>query len=422
LDESSAQSREVLLGCSAFAEVPADVKEAVLARVQERRFAQGEPIMLQGSAGDSLYVLVEGTAKARVHEPSGAERDVGDFAPGDIVGEMALLTHEPRTADVLAASAVLALRLSLEDFEAIAHEYPEVAMVLTNIAAERLGGGKFDGLAGKQMGGYVIRRCVGRGGMAVVYEAQDAKTGDRVALKMMSHRLIYQPAANARFQREAEMLASVDHPRIAHVLGRFRAFRTWFIAMEFCDGISLHDVVKKNAALSEAQTRAIVGQIADALRHVHSRGLMHRDLKPSNVVLTPEGTTKLIDFGLARPQTQEHGARLTSERVILGTPIYMSPEQLAARDYGPPADIYALGCLAYELRVGKSVFDGAGYAEILAAKLTYVLPPAEKIGGGVSEEMRRFLYAALAREPGDRRVDLDKIAAWAAPADATLLT
>ncbi len=401
--------------CPAFAGLPEDLRELVASRMRMQTFAPGETLIRQGDVGDSLMVLLRGSASVRVTGTDAAARHVAKFGPGDVMGEMALVTRERRSADVVADTPVDVLRLAASDFDEIAEENPELGVVLSHVVAERLGGTVIDGMSGKQVDRCRIVRCVGRGAMAVVYEALDDESGERVALKMMSHRLLYDHGAMARFQREADVLGSIRHPHVARMLRRFRAYRTQFLVMEFCDGGSLEDLIRARGGLPDAEARRIVGQLASALIDMHTRGLVHRDLKPGNAMLTSAGVVKLADFGLARAVSPHRIDTVTTERTVVGTPYYMPPEQMFGDAAGPGADVYALACVAHELATGRPPFRATAFFALVEEKRRFVLAPDEAAAAGLSGPMREFVARALAPEPSHRVVDLAAVAAWAAP-------
>jgi Protein kinase domain/Cyclic nucleotide-binding domain len=416
-------SWNVFRGCQAFATLPRTTIEEMFGSVEERRYAAGDALLRQGDPADGLLVLIEGTARATLREEGGHR--VGVFTTGDIVGEMALVTREPRTADVIANSPVRALLLPVAAFELLAARHLELCVLLTNLVADRLGQGAHDGLGGKAVDGYRIVRCVGRGGMAVVYRAEDQKTGEVVALKMMSHRLVYDPTALARFRQEAEVLQGLDHENIARLDRTFAAYNTLFLVMEFCDGADLARLIRARRRLPESQVRRILGQLACALDHVHRKGLVHRDLKPGNVMVDRLGTVKLMDFGLATPGIalgQETMARtMTSTGILMGTPAYMAPEQIAGAPLDARADIYAMACLAYGLLTGQQLFRATNFLDLVQDKLTLRLPAARDIGDGISDELHVVLDHALRRDRTERLSSVACLTAWAGPVDLPAL-
>lgn len=402
-----------------FATLPSLLLDEVFRQLEPCAFDAGDALMREGDPGDGLLVLLSGSAHASLHEHGDVA--LGRFGTGDVVGEMALVTREPRTADVIADTPVTALRLPVPAFDRLALRHPVLAKVLTEVVAERLGQHTSDGLGGKTIDRYVIQRCIGRGGMAVVYEARDAESGEPVALKMMSHRLIYEVGALARFHQEAELAQSLQHPNIASLQRLFPAYNTYFLVMELCDGIDLERLVGSRGALPEAQVRPILGQLASALDYLHGRGMIHRDLKPSNVMLNRSGTVKLTDFGLAMPVLKLDDQTRLTPSVLEGTPGFMAPEQLTSTPLDGRADIYALACFAFVLLTGRPLFRGKSLLEIVQEKMNVQLPSAAAIGGGISSELHAFLASALRPVREDRPDSARALLSWAAPVEITLL-
>jgi serine/threonine protein kinase len=224
--------------------------------------------------------------------------------------------------------------------------------------------------AGTKLGAYEILSPIGAGGMGEVYRARDTKLKRDVALKVLPEAFASDPDRMARFQREAEVLASVNHPHIAHLYG----MEEGALVMELVDGETLPCPLPLDTALSYAR------QIAEALEYAHERGVIHRDLKPANIKITPEGVVKLLDFGLAKAvddpvaganpsisPTLTLGA--TRVGMILGTAAYMSPEQAAGHPADRRADIWSFGAVLYEMLAGKRAFEGESTPETLASVL-----------------------------------------------------
>jgi CRP-like cAMP-binding protein len=407
--------RSALDACEPLRELAPDVVDEMFLQMEQRRYDAGEHLIHQGDPGDCLLVLVEGSARIVVRGRAEALDEIGRFSAGDVVGEMALVTREPRSADVVAESRLSALVLPAHDFHDIAGRHLELGMVLTRLIGDRLGRTTRDGLGDKVVNGYRILRRIGRGGMSIVYEAERTGTCERLALKMMSHRLVYEPGAMTRFRREADLVRSFRHDNIARVHERFSAYNTEFLVMELCDGSDLAELVRRNGATDEGIARTLLGQIAGALDYVHGRNVIHRDVKPGNVMLLPDGVAKLMDFGVARPDYDASDETRTQPRTVVGTMRYMPPEQLAGGNVDARADIYALACLGYELLTGTPPFTGSNLVELIQQKLSFRLPPAGEIGTGVTDEMHEFLQRALRDDPAQRPDSIAPLAAWAAP-------
>ena len=411
----SLKQPNILSSCIALSELESEVLELLHERCTERRYAAGESLIRQGDPGDSLLILLSGRASATVSDESGNRHLVGEFGVFDVIGEMAILTGEPRTADVIADQDGHALVLQSDDFHELVSRHPELGVVLTHMVAERLGGGSADGLGSKVVDRYRIQRCIGRGGMAIVYEARELDTDETVALKMMSHRLMYEKGAKARFQREADILSTLQNANITRVWRRFSAYRTSFIAMEFCDGSDLSQLIQNGLDSGEKNVRKLLGQLAAGLEYLHSQGVVHRDLKPQNVLVSRDGSVKLTDFGLARTSSEPARDGLTVPGAVLGTPMYMAPEQFDGAESSPAGDIYSLGCIALEVLTGIPPFHGQTFFEIAAKKLSDPLPPRRELGHGISRKLHALLKMCLAPKPEDRKIDLRSFIRWSAP-------
>jgi predicted Ser/Thr protein kinase len=421
-DESTASSS--FLGTSStFSDLGPDTVRAVVEAMEPREYSPGEYLIHQEGPADYLLLIVSGYGSAQVRDAPSDRTPIGQFGPGDVVGEMSLLTDESRTADVVARTSVRALRLSADAFHKLTDRYPELRVVLTNVMADRLGQARYDGLGGKDIHGYRIIQCLGRGGMGIVYQAERVATGETVALKMLNHRRVYQPGGLHRFRREATILKSLNHELIARVYDFFPAYKTEFLVMEFCSGSTLTDVIATRRLLDEQVVRTLIGQLAIALRYIHSHGIVHRDLKPSNVMVADSGTIKLLDFGVVKLDSvaaewaDVQTASVSSSTTLLGTLRYMSPEQLAGQSPDSRADIYGLACIAYEALCGKPVIEASDLFGIVSEHMRFALPPRDQIGPGVSIEMYDLLTRGLDPAPDKRIVDLDQLVAWAGPMD-----
>ncbi|HUG92305.1 MAG TPA: protein kinase [Planctomycetaceae bacterium] len=399
-----------LVDCQPFSLLSPRIVALIENHMSEQSFAAGEALMRQGAPGGSLMVITEGVVEVCVDDGDGRRHFIQRVGPGQVLGEMSLLTDEPRSAHAVATEAVRALVLPAETFNALAAEHPGISVALTQLLALRLGQRGRDVLAGKVFEGYRIRQRLGRGGMAVVYEAEDLDGGRRVALKMMSHRLVYDRAALEQFQREADMIERFEHPNIARTFGRFAAFHTFFIVMEFCDGQTLTRRIQENGPLGELEFRRIMGQLAGAVRYAHQAGVVHRDIKPPNIMLRQDGSVVLMDFGLAKPMLDDDSG---PEGLIVGTPRYMAPEQMAGRAVDERADYFALGAVAWEMLCGRPLFEEKNAARLRRQRRRWQPPDVRAVLPGQPEEILRFLQTSLALDPAERRLDLEEIARWA---------
>src|ERR1700675_2222957 len=232
--------------------------------------------------------------------------------------------------------------------------------------------------AGTKLGSYEVVAAIGEGGMGEVYPAHDTKLGRDVAIKVLPEAFAHDPERLSRFQREAKLLASLNHPNIATIHGLEDSNGTSYLVMELVPGETLAQRIKRDGAVPVEEALTIGKQIAEALEAAHEKGIIHRDLKPANVKLTPEGKVKVLDFGLAKAfagdtTTEDIGnsptlsMAATMQGVILGTAAYMSPEQAKGKAVDKRTDIWAFGAVLYELLSGHPAFEGDDITEILAA-------------------------------------------------------
>ncbi len=262
---------------------------------------------------------------------------------------------------------------------------------------------------------YLLGESIGTGGMAFVYRATDRESGEQVAIKVLTSRLAADPESIARLRREAALAMRLDHPGVCHIAAAGSDRGLHYLVMPLLEGESLATRVERESPLPIDEVLDIVVQLCAGLQHAHDRGVLHRDLKPENVMLVPapEGTRAVImDFGLAKPAPSEDGQqKITDTGVILGTPEFMSPEQIRGLPLDPRSDQYALGVLAFELLTGELPFPGGTSQETMLHRLTD--PPAalRSRRPEATEALEATLERALARDREDRFPDLTALAA-----------
>ena len=246
---------------------------------------------------------------------------------------------------------------------------------------------------GTRLGPYQIVSSLGAGGMGEVYRARDSKLGRDVAVKVLLPAVAADPERLSRFRREAQILAALNHQNIAHIHGFEDAGPHPALVMELVEGATLAERLELGAMpLDEALS--IARQTAEALEAAHEHGIIHRDLKPANIKVRPDGTVKVLDFGLAKASDTADGRQhdgiansptitspaMTMQGVILGTAAYMSPEQAKGKPVDKRADLWAFGCVLFEMLSGRRPFEGATIAEVLAKVIErepdwHALPP-----------------------------------------------
>lgn len=409
---------DLLRAVPGFRTLPPGALADVAAVASVRRFERGELLCRQGDDADGFYVLESGEVDIFLRRRTETVR-IAAGGRGAVMGEMALITRSPRVADVVGRVAGEALCVSSDAFHALEESRPELLEVLTEIAAARLGSAAVDGLGDKVFDDFRIVRTAGRGASAVVYEAEDVRDGRRVALKMLSHRLARDRAAMDWFDDEAELLAGLDHPAIARCHGTFDAYGTRFLVFDFVDGPTVADLIARVRPVPEAAVRAIAGTVAAALAYVHERGVVHGDVKPANVMLSRTGRVRLTDFGIASSVTGDDAARPETVRVH-GTPRYMAPEMFVGAPPSPATDLYALGCLLWELATGRSPFEQRSIGPLVLAKREFTPPPASSIRAGLGADLHASLAGLLEPDPGRRWTAAPGLIAGAADVDSAL--
>ena len=282
--------------------------------------------------------------------------------------------------------------------------------------------------AGQQLLHYCLIEKIGEGGMGVVWKAVDTTLDREVAIKILPEGFVADAERLARFEREAKLLASVNHPNIATVYSVHESGPSRFLALELVEGEDLSQRLARGP-LPIDETLEIAGQIAQALEAAHSQGVVHRDLKPANVMLAADDRVKVLDFGLAKaldvaPASGGSGTdpslspTITSlgtvAGVILGTAAYMSPEQARGKPVDPRADVWAFGCLLYEMLTGRRPFDGETISDTLAAVLARE-PDMDALPDSTPPRVRRVLHHCLQkdqrrrfRDIGDVRIELEQ--------------
>ncbi len=253
----------------------------------------------------------------------------------------------------------------------------------------------------ERFGRYRILRKLGQGGMGTVYLAHDTELDRQVALKVPQFS-DNDPEAQERFVREARSAAMLSHPNLCPVYDVGRIDNIHYLTMAFLEGATLSAHTDKQSLLSPRDAVALVRQLALALDEAHRKGIIHRDLKPSNVMLNGRGEPVLMDFGLAR-RTSAGDARLTRSGTIMGTPAYMSPEQVEGdiEAHGPATDVYSLGVILFELLVGELPFQGS-IGVIMSQILTQDPPSLTKRRVAIDPTLDALCHRALAKKPGDR--------------------
>jgi TolB-like protein len=269
--------------------------------------------------------------------------------------------------------------------------------------ARQMAGGSREGT---RLGRYVLGPLIGEGGMGQVYRARDARLDREVAIKLLPADLARDPDRLQRLEREARVLASLNHPNIGAIFGLEEGDGLTGLVLELVPGLTLQEHLAARGRLPLAEAVAIARQIAAALEAAHRQGIVHRDLKAANIKITPDGLVKVLDFGLARIEaTSEMAATVTGTGMILGTPAYMSPEQARGQATDRRTDVWAFGVVLFEMLTGQRAFQGDSAADALAAVIRGD-PGLDRLPSSTPSHVRATIDRCLQKDASERARDM----------------
>jgi serine/threonine-protein kinase len=255
-------------------------------------------------------------------------------------------------------------------------------------------------------GRYRFVRTVGQGGMATVWLAEDETLGRKVALKVLAERYAEDESFIERFRREAQAAAGLNHPNIVAIYDRGEAEGTYYIAMEYLPGPTLKDVIEREGPLDPDRAIGYTQQVLQALGFAHRHGVVHRDIKPHNIIVNDD-RLKVTDFGIARAGASQ----MTEVGSIIGTAQYLSPEQARGQQVRPPADLYSLGVVLYEMLTGKVPFEGDSAVAIAMKQVSEPPPRPRSLNPRIPESLEQVVLRSLAKDPGLRYQSADEMTA-----------
>ncbi|WP_353124297.1 serine/threonine protein kinase [Parapedobacter pyrenivorans] len=259
-------------------------------------------------------------------------------------------------------------------------------------------------MIGKTIQGYRVDALLGEGGMGKVYLATDLALDRKVAIKNLNANLAYDTTFLERFTNEARILSRLSHPNIALLYNYIQVGSDHYMAMEYVEGDDMDTYVRNYGAVSPAQLVPILTVLLDGLGYAHGKGVLHRDIKPANLMLTPHGSVKIMDFGIARVSDQ--ASRLTKVRSVIGTLDYLAPELIQGADPTPASDCYALGVVAYELATGGTLpFKGTSEFALMQAIIGGKPLPLDRLNKRVPRKLASIIGKAMAADPAARFKD-----------------
>jgi serine/threonine-protein kinase len=262
--------------------------------------------------------------------------------------------------------------------------------------------------AGDQLDHYHIDSLVARSGMASIFRATDTRDGKQVALKVPHPEVESDPVFFDRFKREQEIGTKLDHPGVMKVFADSDRSDI-FMVMEWVEGRLLREIMRETGRMDPDRAAKIVAGICEALEYIHQHGVVHRDLKPENVMVDASDHVKLIDFGIAG---QEGARRLTFAKLtnLMGTPDYISPEQVKGKRGDPRSDVYALGVMLYEMLTGQVPFRGPNAFAIMNDRLLNNPEPPRELNPAITPQLQEIIYRAIERDPKNRYASARELA------------
>ncbi|MCC6572658.1 MAG: serine/threonine protein kinase [Planctomycetes bacterium] len=331
--------------------------------------------LLSAAQVEQLFTAVE-TGEAR-DMATAAQRK--GFIPGDISAALAIIAGE------LAARRI-AQDISPKQVVASGRHQPAP--------------GSETGMSPKALGEYRNLKQIARGAMGIIFKGE-AKDGRVVALKVLPLQMVSDPTEIDRFKREVETIRGLEHPNIVRVFDFGQDDDFYYYAMEYLDGRSLRELIHDRGHLSPYHAAEISRDAARGLQFAHQHGVIHRDIKPSNIMICRDGQVKIVDFGLA---FKKASAILTATGLSLGTPAYMSPEQIEGgrAEVTERSDVYSLGITMYEAVTGKRPYDGENHYDVMRHVLFDEPPPASDVEPGVPPELSGIISRAMAKASGER--------------------
>jgi serine/threonine-protein kinase len=258
---------------------------------------------------------------------------------------------------------------------------------------------------GDQFDRFQIQSHLAQGGMSDIYRAFDLVNRREVALKVPDQSIIGDPAQYERFQRELQVMKTLQHPAILRGLDSGKYNRMPYLVTEFVQGQSLRALIETSAPLPPEQALPIVRKIADGMAYCHDNGVIHRDLKPENILVSAEGQPVIMDFGLALTKSA-HRVTYSNLSATMGTPDYMAPEQVEGKRGDARTDVYALGTILYEMLSGKTPFAGDNNLAVMALHLNGTAPRLDREKPGLSPQIAAIVARCLQHDPNDRYADM----------------
>jgi len=390
---------EFFLSTQLFEAVSDKAKCPLLNCMTPSRFKQGDRVLRQGNEGDTLYIIQEGLCVVHV-EKDGTEHPVSRLRAGDILGEIALLTGELRTAHVDAETDVKLWSISRQQFDTLCEETPDVRNFLTELVTNRFSSERLT--AEREVGKFIVNEIIGWGGWSVVYRGMHSSLNMPVAIKMLKHDMAMDPDFSEKFRYEAKTIAHLNHENIVKVYDIEELYRTMFIITEYLHGVPLDTLLKRIPRLPLSKALGIVLQVCAGLKYAHEQGIVHQDIKPANIFIQENNRAKILVFGLACPPG-------TIDCELPGTIFYMSPEQIEGERIDERTDIYALGLTIYEMITGQKPYPEDDINRVMDLHLNQDVPDPREVVPDLPEEICNIVLRAAQRDPAARYKSISQL-------------
>lgn len=376
-----------------------EARKIFLTSMEEKRFKAGERLITRGEKGDKLFIIQDGTCTVII-EKDGQAYPIVSLKSGDLAGEMALITGEPRTAHVDAETDVIVAEISREKFDAVCEEHPSLREILSKIVQENIFSSIFR--EQREVGKYIIQDILGEGGMSTVYKGVHRYINMPVVIKVLRHDLAMNPDFFNRFKEDALKIVQLSHENIVTVFDIASLYRTIFTFREYLEGEPLDEILDKTPQQPLNRVIKILLQICSGLAYSHEKGLIHQGVKPTNIFVLPNDHVKLIDFGLAFPRG--------SIDVSLGERVqYMSPEQIKGGRLDERTDIYSFGITAFEMITGQRPFPDHEANKLLDLHVTQEIPDPRSVCPDLPDELCRVIIQATQKSPDKRYQNVSEI-------------
>lgn len=387
-----------LMSTDLLQSVPPQAVCSLLNCLQFQTAKAGERIIRQGDEGDGLYLIQKGVCTINV-EKGGQLFTVARLKAGDIFGEMAILTGEPRCSHVDAETDMSLWYLNRKSFNKIALGFPEIREFLTSWLSGWIEERPLT--ANRTVGRYTIQEVIGHGGFSIVYRGEHSDLNMPVAVKMLKHDMAMDRNFLRQLTREAQTIARLNHENIVRVFDIEKRYSTIFIIMEHLRGQPLNSMLQTMKPLPVQRALYYLLQISAGLKYAHANGIVHQDIKPGNLFILSDGCVKIVDFGLACPSG--------TDRYLSSTPDYMSPEQVQCLPVDQRTDIYALGLVAYEMLTGRRPFEAENPFAAMNRRLEVEIPDPCVISKDLPYPLCCLIKKACARDPAQRYQNIGEV-------------